>query len=113
MLGFPDGYLAIPDASPEDTRCELAGDAMVFQVLVRILATLPEAPGAWPPLGVSCTGEGLIVEQGKANGSGAGDQAVGRKSPSEGEVRPGPAAWTIEGQQWMTAKRIQLREGSA
>ena len=50
MLGFPSQYLNVKDASPEDTRCELAGDAMAVQVLVRILATLPEQPGAWPPL---------------------------------------------------------------
>ena len=42
MLGFPDAYLAIVDASSEDTRCELAGDAMAVPVLVRLFATLSE-----------------------------------------------------------------------
>ena len=68
MLGFPDQYLAIKDASPEDTRCELAGDAMTIQVLVRIFATLPELPGAWPPLELACTEDGLVVDQGKSRG---------------------------------------------
>ena len=62
-LGFQDKHLAVTDASPKDARCELAGDAMPVQVLVRLFATLP---GAWPPLEQSCAEGGLVVHSAEA-----------------------------------------------
>ena len=62
ILGFPKGYLEAP-AEPltEDAKCELAGDVMAIKVICRLLASLPEAPGVWPPLP-------LVVEEGKILG---------------------------------------------
>ena len=50
ILGFPRGYLEAPkEPLTEDAKCELAGDVMAVKVICRLLASLPEAPGAWPP----------------------------------------------------------------
>ena len=50
ILGFPKGYLEAPkEPITEDAKCELAGDVMAVRVICRLLARLPEAPGAWPP----------------------------------------------------------------
>ena len=59
ILGFPKGYLEAPqEPLTEDAKCELAGDVMAIKVICRLLASLPEAPGAWPQLP-------LVVEEGK------------------------------------------------
>ena len=47
----------------------IAGDAMAVPVLVRLLATLPESPGAWPPLKLACTDGGLKVVPEEAESS--------------------------------------------
>ena len=61
ILGFPKGYLDAPkEPLTEDAKCELAGDVMATKVISRLLASLPEAPGAWPPLPLAVS-EGKIV----------------------------------------------------
>ena len=44
----------------EDAKCELVGDVMAVKVISRLLASLPESPGAWPPLPLEVS-EGKIV----------------------------------------------------
>ena len=84
---------------------------MSIQVLVRIFATLPELPGAWPPLVLACTEGGLVVDQKDTE-----DPWHAQEGAQSGDVCPNPSApsteehdhkenlgWTIEGQQWLTA----------
>ena len=95
---------------------------MAMQVLVRIFATLPELPGAWPPLELACTEDGLVVDQGKAEGPWraeaevrSGDVCLIQSTPAiekhDHEANPATvsskaASWTIEGQQWLTATHL-------
>ena len=125
MLGFPSQYLVVNNSSPEDVRCELAGDAMSVQVLVRILATLPEQPGAWPPLKLSCSDQGLVVDHEQGSPSKAEDSpgvtewtgiALTSRLPRQSDeaeheaeptvVHDGSPLWAIEGQQWLTSKQL-------
>ena len=45
----------------EDAKCELAGDVMAVKVISRLLASLPESPGAWPPLPLAVVGNEIVV----------------------------------------------------
>ena len=139
MLGFPDKYLAITIASPEDTRCELAGDAMSVQVRVRLFTTLQELPGAWPPLNLACTENGLVIIPERADDPVSSDTTEHGVEPARGtsglttlpgetsdsqqeepnqEVEAAPeqiadqsSTWVADGQQWLPSS--QLGEGSA
>ena len=102
---------------------------MSVQVLVRILATLPETPGAWPPLDLNSTSEGLVVVQGKAEEPDAGvpHNVQGEAGPSpsdadgpaelrtedasEGKSTPEPAGWLVEDQQRMTSRHTTIARG--
>ena len=92
---------------------------MSVPVLVRIFATLPEQPGAWPPLVLSCTNDQLVVDHGRAeslpsNAEGGSAGAVGVSPPPDAVGHEAdPAAdhgeehlWSIEGQQWLTPKQL-------
>ena len=62
ILGFPKGYLEAPQGPlTEDAKCELAGDVMAVKVISRLLASLPESPGAWPPLPLSVVDQKIVV----------------------------------------------------
>ena len=78
ILGFPSGYLDVPhEPLTEDAKCELAGDVMAMRVISRLLASLPEAPGVWPPLP-------LVVEEGKIMVTG--DDSDDHRAPGQEPV---------------------------
>ena len=49
LFGFPDGYLRAVEWLTDHQVNVLAASASSIPVLTRILATLPESEGAWPP----------------------------------------------------------------
>ena len=78
ILGFPKGYLEAPqEPLTEYAKCELAGDVMARRVISRLLASLPEAPGAWPPLP-------LVVNEGKITVTG--EDSDGYRAPGNEPV---------------------------
>ena len=105
MLGFPSQYLNVKDASPEDTRCELAGDAMAVQVLVRMqrfqrslgLVVDDQGPPSQPEESPSSAIRQGIALSGWSNE--AGDEA-------EPVVHDEVPLWAIEGQQGLTPKQM-------
>jgi hypothetical protein len=60
LHGVPDGYLAAA-ALTEDEACRLVGDSMAVDSLNRIFASIPEAPGAWPPMALAIEGGSVVA----------------------------------------------------
>lgn len=75
QLGFPEGYLETDNPLSEDSKRQLMGDAMAVRVFVRLIASMPEAPGVWPPLKV-------VAEDGVLRHQCRGGKATRRWAPS-------------------------------